>query len=232
MIKLYHISYDLSEPLEKTFIPKIPGNPEFGEDESICRICLSDSIEGCINAAEDKLWDKQKNNITTIIVWEKQFDLSDEKLKSWEYLYENNLVSDAALTHEYWYLDQLNMKGSFYEILNVSEAYLNRTNLYVINPKYKGIVFKVLADNGVKMDNIKDYDLCTLINEWLPINLPSKKELIIKSLKKEMTIISEIDEENADLYRLCFGNGSKLYEFPDYYKRKVFNNLKIKKKEI
>ena len=38
--KLYHISYDITEPLEKEFIPRIPDDATTGEDESIPRICF------------------------------------------------------------------------------------------------------------------------------------------------------------------------------------------------
>lgn len=49
-VTLYHVSYDLSEPLHKEFIPRIPNNTVNEEDESILRICFSDSIQGCIRA--------------------------------------------------------------------------------------------------------------------------------------------------------------------------------------
>lgn len=49
-VTLYHVSYDLSEPLHKEFIPRIPNNTVNEEDESIPRICFSDSIQGCIRA--------------------------------------------------------------------------------------------------------------------------------------------------------------------------------------
>lgn len=88
-IKLYHISYDLTEPLEKEFVPRIPNNAATGEDESIPRICFCDSIERCLNAAEDNFGDYEVADKATIIVWENEFSLSDEKLLNWQHLYEN-----------------------------------------------------------------------------------------------------------------------------------------------
>lgn len=49
-ITLYHVSFNLDEPLHKEFIPKIPSNTVNGENKSISRICFSDSICGCIRA--------------------------------------------------------------------------------------------------------------------------------------------------------------------------------------
>ena len=112
-IKLYHVSYDTTEPLDKEFIPKIPQNTATGENESIPRVCLSDSIEGCINAIEDNFGNYEDEDRATIIVWESEFSLFDDKLLCWQYLYENDLVPDAALTHEYWYFIKTTLHSYF-----------------------------------------------------------------------------------------------------------------------
>ena len=49
-ITLYHVSYNLEEPLQKEFVPRIPGNSVNEENQTISRVCLSDSIQGCIRA--------------------------------------------------------------------------------------------------------------------------------------------------------------------------------------
>jgi len=226
-IKLYHISYDLSEPLDKKFIPKIPSNPATGEDESIPRICLCDSIEGCINAAEDKLGNYEDTDIATIIVWEKEFSLLDDKLICWQQLYEDDLVPDAALTHEYWYLEPLHMKGSLYKILNVNDAISNKKIVYIIKPKYKEKVLYILADYGINLDGIKNIDLYTLINEWLPSVLPEKLDVIIEKLMEEIRVI-----DNADIDYSIFDivdTNSKQNTILDMDYQRIYYNLVIRK---
>ena len=158
-IKLYHISYDKTEPLEKEFVPRIPDNAASGEDESIPRICFCDSIERCLNAANDNLGDYEDANKAVIIVWEKEFSLDDKNLLCWQYLYENDLVPDVALTHEYWYLDKLQIAGNYYEIRNISDAIANKRLVYIIKPKYKEKVLQLLLKNGIDTTLIKELDL-------------------------------------------------------------------------
>ena len=124
-----------------------------------------DSIEHCLNAANDNLGDYEDADKAVIIVWEKEFSLADKNLLCWQYLYENNLVPDAALTHEYWYLDNLQITGSYYEIFNINDAITNKKLVYIIKPQYKEKVLQILFKYGIDTNLISDIDLYTLINE-------------------------------------------------------------------
>ncbi|MBE6716638.1 MAG: hypothetical protein E7573_06935 [Ruminococcaceae bacterium] len=219
-IKLYHISYDTTESLKKEFIPRIPENIATGEDKSIPRICLCDSIERCINAAEDNFGDYEEEDKAIIIVWEHEFCLFDDKLLCWQHLYENNLVPDAALTHEYWYLDTLQMTGNYYEIININDAIFNKRLVYIINPKYKEKVLQVFNDYGIDTSSISNFDLYTLVNEWLPSFFPNEHETIIDKLKKEIRIVD--DSDNNDL---TYGDNVL-----NIYPQKVYHNLVIIRK--
>lgn len=227
IVKLYHISYDISEPLDKEFIPKIPHNTVSGEDESIPRICFSDSIEGCINAAEDLLVNYERENIATIIVWEKEFLLPNDKLIEWQKLYEDNLVPDAIVTHEYWFLDKLRMKGTLYEILNTNYAIANKKEIYLIKPKYRSKVLRVFEDYGVDLRGIEKYDLYTLVNDWLPLVYPQIYNDIIKKLKEELRIIEDV---SVDL-KTIFGVSSKFNTVLDMVYQKIYHNLEIRRKK-
>lgn len=99
-IKLYHVSFDLREPLHKKFVPRIPANTINEENEKIPRICFSNSIQGCIRAIAG--YPKTDYSYVDIVVWEHEF-YDNNNLYDWNYLYVNNFVPDAAVTHEYWY---------------------------------------------------------------------------------------------------------------------------------
>lgn len=227
-IKLYHISYDLTEPLEKEFVPKIPNNAATGEDESIPRICFCDSIERCLNAAEDNFGDYEVADKATIIVWENEFSLFDEKLLSWQHLYENNLVPDAALTHEYWYLDKLQIAGNYYEIRNINDAIANKRLVYIIKPKYKEKVLQLLLKNGIDTTLIKELDLYTLINEWLPRTHPNVFDSIVDALNKEIRIANEENESSSE-YDKIFDEPLRKNTMLDIDSQKIYHHLSIVK---
>lgn len=225
-IKLYHISYDTSEPLDKEFIPKIPHNTVSGEDESVPRICFSDSIEGCINAVEDQLGNYENEDRATIIVWEMEFLLPNDKLIGWQKLYEDNLVPDAVFTHEYWFLDKLRMKGTLYEILDINDAISNKKEIYLIKPQYQETVLRVFSDYGADLKEIEKYDLYTLVNEWLPTVLPERMTDIIEKLKEEIRIVDDTDLNITAL----FDSSSKSNTLLDMDFQKIYHNLEIRKK--
>lgn len=109
--KLYHASYSCD--IIEEFIPRIPEFRAEGLDENntIPRICLSDSIEGCLSAVpwggsrlEDLFWEEGS---CLIRIYE--FDIKDLNLKNLlppEYLYSSDLVRDSNITREYWYIDE------------------------------------------------------------------------------------------------------------------------------
>lgn len=168
-----------------------------GEDESYQRICFSDSITGCINSIGKILEPCDNTDSVSIIVWEKEVDLFDEKLISWKKLYDNSLVPDATVTHEYWYLEQLCLDGAYYQIKNIKKTMENRRQVEIIKPCYRENLIKILLKYGVDENVIDNIDVCTLVNEWIPNNMRGFYEYIMTELKKEMTIVckQEVSEE-------------------------------------
>lgn len=211
-VTLYHVSYDLSEPLHKEFIPRIPNNTVNEEDESILRICFSDSIQGCIRAICG--YPKTDSGYVDVIVWKHEFQSNDD-LYDWKYLYSHNLVPDAAVTHEYWYTKKIVLDGVLYRISNIEHRIL-----YSFQLKYKKNILQILSnyiDNLSIFDNI---DLCTIINEWLPRNLPLVEEEIIEQMKDELAYDEEKEENEqqyAEVFREIFGDTPKeVNRIPDY----------------
>ena len=82
-ITLYHVSYDLSSKLEQRFDPRLPSSPMRGENTSIPRVCLSDTIVGCFNAMKENLKSRIDNHAANMIIWQKRFNLEDPSLVHW-----------------------------------------------------------------------------------------------------------------------------------------------------
>lgn len=228
-IILYHASYDLSEPLIKMFVPRIPHNSETGEDNTQARICLSDSIEGCINAMESQHSIVSNEQIIPIVVWEKEFSFDDPFLRDWKFLYEQGLVPDAALTHEYWYLTSIHMKGSHYKIINYSEAFFHKKELFIIKPKYKEVVFDFLTKLNVDTHLVENIDLCSLVNEWLPSYFHEQFPCVWEQIKQLMTVPVLDDSGYREQYELFWGEKPQPQYVLDMESRKLYRGLDIQK---
>ena len=229
-IHLYHVSFDLRNPLEKVFIPRIPKEPMNREDETIPRICFSDSITGCINGIGRASEFFGDNDSRDIIVWELEVDPLDENLRSWEYLYEHDLVPDAAITHEYWYLKPLELEGQFYQILHIADLMEKRYEIKIIKPYYKGAIIKILSDFGVQNKEVEHLNACTLVNEWIPDNMNGYGDIVLAQVKKAMVVEYPSEVENEELYEKIFGNkpeknvredSTPLLIFPEVETRKL-----------
>lgn len=196
-ITLYHVSIDPWDEPTKTFAPRVPSCCEYGEDEVTERICLSDSIVNCINAMRQVLGDIDE---VVVSVWKKDFSLSDPNLINWRVLYDESLVSDAALTHEYWYINEpVTMATSHYKIGNILEAYDRRTIKYVVDPKYREAIVEKLSAMGFDDPSLETLDACAIINEWLTERFPDECQRIpilesIESVMQELCCGEDVDD--------------------------------------
>lgn len=105
-MKLYHVSYDRIPEFE----PRIPQNRLPGEDSRVPRICLSTSVERCINAKPSQgqaLYTAQQYGLrTALYIYE--FDVNDiptDKLIGPDELKWQFGVVDAKINGEHWLLD-------------------------------------------------------------------------------------------------------------------------------
>ena len=227
-VKLFHVSFNITEPLDKIFIPRVPENLMNGEDEIYKRICFSDSITGCINSIGKVLEACGSTNTMPIIVWEREVDLLDENLILWKWLYEENLVPDAAITHECWYLKQLHMKGAYYQIKNIKETMENRKQVDIIKPCYRENLIEILVKYGVSKNDIDNIDVCTLANEWIPDKMMESCESIMREFEKEMTISCK-QEVNEELFQMLFGSKPEIKTMVDSVPLQIFSKVEIEK---
>lgn len=113
-MKLYHLR--LGSQAKKEFKPEIPLNRGAEEDAVHERICLSDSIEGCLssvswggNHLEEQVICRLSNKTTSLIVRVYVFDtesILSENLITPKQIIENGWVEDAGITHEHWVVNQ------------------------------------------------------------------------------------------------------------------------------
>ncbi|MDO5778506.1 MAG: hypothetical protein Q4Q08_09450 [Eubacteriales bacterium] len=224
---LYHVSTNSEEPLTKRFIPRIPLNPENGEDETIPRICFSDSIPNCLNAIG---WHSSESgdDYFDIIVWEHAFSLEDPHLVSWETLYEKQMVPDSGLTHEYWYTAPITLTGCLYRVYDVDNTYYTRHTATIIYPNYKATLLDILADYGVNIETVSFINLSTLYNEWLPLHLPLRYDEIKSIMESRMVSIAVPNQDESNYYHMLFGENCPPKSTPDYEPLDLFD-WKVKK---
>ena len=222
MPKLYHVSFDLSEPFYKEFTPKVPQNCINGEDENIPRICFSDSIKGCIRAITGT--PKTDEGYVDIIVWEYDFGES-HSLYDWKYLYVNNLVPDAAVTHEYWYTERISLCGSYYRISEMESKIL-----YSFEPKYKESILEILSEYLTDLNIFNNVDPCTIINEWVPEYLSDYEVEIVDKMKEAVSVIEEKPEDELEKQIWGEKRSTYLHKVPDYDSTEMLISYKIEKR--
>lgn len=119
-MKMYHISTDIFKDI-KEFVPRIPERKMNNEDSSIPRVCISDSIENCLNGLlylnnyrrfvcrdSETNFDIFSDGECYRVFKVYEFDIdSSVSIKTPEYIYSNNLVPDALFNNEYWSTDTI-----------------------------------------------------------------------------------------------------------------------------
>lgn len=201
--KLYHVSFCCD--IVDTFEPRVPSNRHNEEDSKIGRVCLSDSIEGCLTAVpnggmrlEEIFWE---GGSSLIRIYE--FDIKDIEYKNIippEYLYQKDLVRDANITREHWVVNKS---------LTPSKTYLIKLHNYDEGSSddisYGDYIEGVLAEN----EGRRDFSWEEVINgsfvEILNIKyevVPEERRSSLFRIKNEIVNISEDDfsEIESDIY--------------------------------
>lgn len=105
---LYNVTFNENDTVS-VYYPRIPLSASDGENKAIKRICLSDSIEHCIQAIAAE--NRPLCIGSCIIVREIDTDdLNNAKLLRPRELFEKGLVPDALENSEYWYLEPIQFK--------------------------------------------------------------------------------------------------------------------------
>lgn len=120
---LYHVTSDLNH--NGVFIPRIPENVEiYDEDETTPRICVSNSIEGCLtsmpNGGDDlsNLLEYCDNKLKVFVFDTNKLGINDENIINSKLLVDKYRVHDAILTGEHWLLNPVSLTES--SIINIT----------------------------------------------------------------------------------------------------------------
>lgn len=155
---LYHASFDLNEK-EKLFIPRIPKSKAKNENDSIKRICFSESIEGCLTAIGNLADQLETTNWNILIFKVDTNELDKEYLRDPQFIY-NALVEDALITREWWYLNPINLIGEQYKILDMeSDAY------FIVHEYQRDQIMNWLLNRGYDFRYVQDLEY--LVNTLL-----------------------------------------------------------------
>lgn len=128
---MYHISLTKLEDKQLHFIPRIPETRGFGEEETIARICMSATYEGCVQGIlrchiQDALATCEENEETELFlyIYEPDETVSSNHIVSNEVLIQNNWVKDAAETKEVWITKPVALKHhKTIRITNVTDSF-------------------------------------------------------------------------------------------------------------
>lgn len=105
---LYHVSHS---EVNRPFTPRVPNVRMEGENSTMNRICVCDTLEGCFSAMPSggaQLDILQEDTLGFYYVY--TFDtetISEGNLMTPKELYQQDLVEDAELTGEYWILEEV-----------------------------------------------------------------------------------------------------------------------------
>ena len=118
---LYNITFKLDD--DRTVLkPCVPYTAAEGEDKVTERVCLSDSVDGCLSAIGSCNRDLYEG--CTIIVRSVPISsLDPNKIVTPEVLFESGKVPDALENQEYWYLGEVNVLSEKYCIESFEHEY-------------------------------------------------------------------------------------------------------------
>lgn len=217
---LYHVSYDVFQAERYVFKPRVPESRADRENDSIKRICFTDSIENCLRSISSDL--QFMNEYNLIRVYKFEVSDQDENLMHWEELYRNNYAYDAALTHEYWYLNEVVLESKIYCIKDYSY------DIFTIIPfDQKKLVIDTLKEFGIETNPIKNKCASDIFNFWLEENV-QMFEIVQEKIKSKLTIFKTEDISNDKLFEQIFGHAPNFTcKINNYEPIKMIKNLKI-----
>lgn len=211
---LYHVTL-FNKPTQEILIPRIPGDTSIGEEVKTNRICLAPSIIQCLRALE--IYKYFQEDTLDVKVYKIVVDENDEQLISWEQLYLNGLVDDAALTHEYWYKSKLIPVE--YNEYRISECVKKR--YIIISSKEKMRIKEIIETMGVCFNRLEKYNAFQIMNEWLPRQSETFQEQVKKKLTHKVEEYTEGSAKFIRKYLEIFRNV--------FVKKKIFEKLNILK---
>lgn len=169
-MSLYYVDRCYENILD-IFKPQIPTALMQGENKTIPRICLSKSIEGCINAASwghSQIAYRTENEVFRLYVFDEK-DILKENFIDSNKLWEDDLVPDAYLTQEIWVVNQ-NLKPKSISYFSIGE-YWEDYREPILNPKeYKQYLLDdTIPDNAYIWEIVKELDIKFIDNKNLKL---------------------------------------------------------------
>lgn len=215
---LYHIT-SLEKPIQSILIPKIPDETEIGENYTEKRICLAPSILECLKSAE--IVNKFDDEVGLVRVYKVKINEDDPNLVGWNKLYEEGLVPDAALTHEYWYKKPIMpIECSVYRVSGWTKK-----EYIIVDAVQKEQIKKILFEMKLYDGQIEKWSAFDIVNYWLPLH----GEIWVERFKQRL-VHSVIDytPESAKMYESLFGEKPKLsHEEQDFHINKYLETCTI-----
>lgn len=151
---LYNISFRINDT-ESVLVPRVPYSigDDGVEDAITRRVCLSDSVEGCLKAISPSFRD-MRVGAEIIVRSVPTKELRSSYLINYLYLFYTAKVMDAYETHEFWYLDNLDTKVEKYIVRDFD--YEHTINWSCIN---KARMRDVLSQCGIEACGITAEDM-------------------------------------------------------------------------
>lgn len=155
--KLYHVTLDMEH--NGVFSPRVPESRMSTEDAITKRICVSDSIEGCLTASpfgahylSESLM--ETNDCVKIFVIDtEKLGLTSTDVVFPHDLYQSGKVEDACLTGEHWLLKEIEIPKEDQSVVQITELHDEHWELLIPYP----IRMKLQAE-GVNFDDYDELD--------------------------------------------------------------------------
>lgn len=130
-MKLYNVSFNLDN-IDNVIEPRIPESAAEDENKTFARVCLTDSVEHCMQAIASDNRDIRVG-VQIIVRSVDTKDLCKKTLVKPETLFRHRLVPDALENNEYWYLGSIKFETALYTIMDFEAEYELAWSLIDIN---------------------------------------------------------------------------------------------------
>lgn len=221
-MKFYHVTLE-DRGKQKVLLPRVPDETSINENISESRISIAASIIDCLKGLEiTKYFEADYGDV---IVYSFEIDDNDPNLISWETLYSDGLVNDAALTHEYWYKKPIMpLKCGTY---HVSEWTKKR---YIVVTADKEIALKeCIKSLGLMNETLASYNAFDIMNKWLPLQKPEIQAKVKDSLK--YVVVDKTKEEAEFHYKIFKEYPQMTHEEYDFQELPFLETCKIERNQ-
>ena len=206
--QLYHISLEGNINEEKLFVPRIPRITMDTEDKSIPRICVSETIQGCIDSFPYKY---DLSNIIidgSVFLYLYSFDLYKLGSNNVKYYYQlEDYVPDVMITKETWILKEVSSKPEIIRIDrmgNIDYSKMDYDRTFVDTVFRTGdYIDEILNDNNISIIDVKNDKINISYKVNKNINCDYIWDLIAKNHNHKYMFTNKIkgfDKDMDELY--------------------------------